>query len=269
MNNVYVLIPRMEVSRATAMPAWWLVAAPGPLPAVGFAHNLGRTLGVKEQGTCLVHHTEQMLMEDSLGYAYSPQQHRAAMYSMTDAMGSGDYSSKNKNALSLQPVVECNVTVSLLIAFPEEEPIDAQLIERFLVGARYGGGLVHEHGEVRVLKSLEECRSHLKSGFVVNERSDLILERMQAGLSQLDALLELTRSDNRSANPWLVPANLGFATITPPTLKSGGRESYPHAFGEPLIGLTQYVPVRDGLAFWQYSNPEPNIFTITTKPKEI
>lgn len=269
MDKVYLLIPHMEVSQANATPAWWLVAAPGPMPAVGFAHNLGRKLGVKEHGTCLVHHTEQMLMEDTLGSVYAPQQHRAAMYSMTSVMGAGDYSSRNKYALASQPVIKCNVEISLIIAFSAEDPINPATIERFMESARYGGGLVRTHGKIKLFRSLEECQAHVKSGFVVKERSDLLFEKMQEGQTQLDALLELTRADNRAANPWLIPANLGYALVTPPELKIGGRDDYAHAYGEPLIGLTQYVSARDGLVFWQYQNPEPTIFVVSTIQKEI
>lgn len=262
----YLVFPRMHVTRANFQPAWWVIAPPGPMAALGFAHSLARALGTRELGVAIVHHDARLLAEDTGAYLLAPQQHRAASYTYDagGAKGSTDYASNAALDLSLQPVVEGNVVVSLVVAIPDDAFYREADIEQFMARARYGGGIVEPGTRFRTEKSQADVMRRLRSGFSVHDRTDLMLAAVAQGITPAEAFLSLTSAAARADNPWLIPANLGYLALTPIEERRGSRGGYPHAFVEPLVGLTQYRPVRDGLPYWQYRHPENNLFLTTT-----
>jgi len=69
---------------------------------------------------------------------------------------------------------------------------------------------------------------------------------------------------------WLLPAVMGYATITPFAQRVGVREDVPHAFAEPLVGLVHYKSVRqvqeDDSLFWSGSWIRDDVFVVTSHP---
>lgn len=278
--NKYLVIPRMEVQSANAQPAWWLTGPPSPMAYLGFAHNLGRILGEPATAVAVVHHDYQMLAERMPSISGSdrrlrPHQMRAAVFVDGD-----DYSSSNKYALSLQPLVRCHLTVSLALAFDDEASLDLDGVGRFLATARLAGGTVAEHGEPSIVTSRQACRQALGPGFLLIERSDL-MQPEEGDSDVLDTLLRVTRRPAKESDaqddgtparpstehPWLLPTTLGYAAVTPIEARQRSREGYAHAYAEPLVGLAQYVSLSKNppLAFWRYARPRPDVFSATTK----
>lgn len=263
--SYYLLVPRLEVSSANFMNAWWLLAPPGPLAALGFAHALGRQLGLRERGVAIVHHDAQLLAEQLKPYdVLRPHQHRAAGY-LAGSDHKKDYA-EGSNTLALQPVAKGHLGVSLVIAFDEDGPLSLGQVENFLAGGRYAGGVIWAHGKLEAFTSLSECQARLKTGFFVEERTDLMEATMaELACDPLDAMLQLTSSRQRETYPWLIPSVLGYSAITP-ILEDvpGSRENALHAYAEPLVGLTQFAPVRDNaIPFWRYERRDNHFYAKT------
>lgn len=270
MNHEYLVIPRLEVRAANAQSTWWLINAAPVMAANLFAHNLGRATGAYPQGVGILHHDAQLLGEvfyDRL----KPQQRRGAVYINVD-----DYSSKNKHALSLQPTASCHLRVTLVLEYDalESAPPSLGEVNEFLHGARLAGGHIVSHGEPYVAESLALLRRLLTSGYWIVERQDL-LASAGADSDPLDGLiaacgrtlLDVDAEKPKSAS-WIAPTTLGYAMLSDYVQRPGTRGGYPHAYAEPLVGLVQYVPLRelgDYPPLWRTTWPRDDVFLITQK----
>ena len=255
----YLWLPRLSVSNANAQPSAWLVAAPSPTAYLGFAHQTGRLLGTYISGVAIVHHHLEFRAE-KLRRDMLPHQFRAA-----GLINSNDYASTNKHALALQPSVRCNVVVSLALECKDDALLPADVLGDWLARARIAGGTISpDFGEPQLGLDSDALSKQLKTGSSVVERKDLM--QPQAGdRDRLDAFLRATSRGQRVDNPFVSPALLGYRAITAFRERERTRGDYPHAFAEPLIGLTQFKPVRDeGLHFWRYRRPSPDLFLATT-----
>lgn len=276
MNEEYLLLPRLEVRTANAQSTWWLINAAPVVAANLFAHNLGRVTGAFPRRVGILHHDAQFLGE-VFYRQFRPQQRRGAVYINGD-----DYSSKNKHALSLQPTATCHLTLSLVLAFDalEGSPSISEA-ENFLAGARLAGGQVVGHGKPDAAGSLPELRQVLPAGYWLVERPDLI-NAADSSADPLDALIAACsrprrRWKDRSGDPetapnpdsWVVPATLGYALLNEPADRPGAREGHPHAYAEPLVGLVQYLSLRQladqALPFWRTVWPRDDVFLVTQK----
>lgn len=243
MYTEFLVIPRLKVSGANLLAAWWCVAPPGPTAALGFAHALARAASTREIGVGLVHHDADYSIENLGAYTVFPQQRRGAVLIDKD-----DYAKQSKS-LSLQPTVTGHLELSLIIEFPVNT-VNPELVNDFLFKSHYGGGLILEHGAPKVLPTLEECQALIRTGFAVHDRSELLRDEQ---LNPLEKLLELTTPKASEKQSWLVPALLGYQAITPLAARCKVRGDYRHAYVEPLVGLTQYVPLRQAaVPIWSY-----------------
>lgn len=272
MSEHYLLLPRLDVQTANAQAAWWLINAAPIMAANLFAHNLGRQTGVFPRRVGIVHHDAQFLGEFFYG-KYKSQQRRGAVY-----IDKEDYSSKNRHALSLQPTATCHLSLSLVLAFDGLESLPPlSKVRDFLAGARLAGGQVIGHGEPRTAADLSDLRKAIPTGYWLVERPDLMVPPDSAG-DPLDALIGACSRPRRKrseaaedsrANPesWVVPTTLGYALITEAVERTGARGGYPHAYAEPLVGLVQYVSMRDladrAFPFWRMAWPSNDVFLIT------
>lgn len=265
----YLLIPRLEIRNANAQPAWWLIGAPPPTAFHGFAHALGRATEATPNGVGIVHHDIQFLGEE-VGNRLHPHQFRAA-----GLIDKDDYSSKNAHVLSSQPTARCHLTASLVIRFSDAEGdnLSQARVERFLAGARLAGGNVLEHGKLGIPSDWDGVEKALRRwrGFALHERQDLMVK--QPGERDfLDVLLRLTRPtpENRQAYPWLMPTTLGYRAISPIERRVNSRQNLPHAYAEPLVGLVQYRPLRDGgLPIWEWRHDPARDRFILTAPTPL
>lgn len=262
----YLVIPRIEVRNANAQPAWWIIGPPPLTAYAGFAHALALALELPGcRGFGVVHHDIQYLGE-SAGGDFRPHQFRAASFIDKD-----DYSSKNQYALSAQPTARCHLCVSLAIAFDDEAGLDIDtLLPRFLHGARLAGGNLVEYGKCVLKGSPIDAAAYLKNGHALHERQDLMVKQ-EGERDMLDVVLRLTDPQRRGSDdpppPWLMPTTLGYRAVTSFQQRNNVRDGLPHAYAEPLVGLVQYQPLRDGgLPIWRAVNPDPSTFLVTTQP---
>lgn len=265
MSQFIVLLPRMEVTGANAQAAWWFLAPPSPTAYVGFGQALAMKCLPPEElatfvGVGVVVHDYRLRAEKVEGaYSLRPHQLRAAAL-----INAADYSSKNKNALSLQPSARCDLTVSMAIVFEEGANVDMDQVKIFLENARIAGGVVEpDFPGALTFESMQQVKRRIKTGFALYARPDLMIPA--AGEDTLDALLRATlpTKENRAANPWVMPATLGFATVTPIRDRVWTRDGHPHAFAEPLVGLVQLKSLQNAsIPVWKFARPSERVFIV-------
>ena len=229
----FLLIPHLRAQSANIHNASFLLGGPPVLPAYFFAHALGRRLNFKALRVSLVHHYMRPKGQVGGYGVFYPQQRRAASFTYGSSSGR-DYSSKNKHALSLQPVATADMCVSLIVECEGLRTL--QGIDEILFGAKFSGGAVVSNGKPKTTPSFEEAFDLLTSGYIVMDRRDL-LERRE-GKDQAQLLIDALGSFPSKARgtSWLSATNLGYAAISEFEQRIGSREGYQHAFAEPLVG---------------------------------
>lgn len=232
----YIVIPRISAQRANALSTPWAVTMAPVFAATMFAHALGRAVGIQPISVGIIHHDAQLLSEgmEKGGYGSSPQQFRASTY-----IDSSDYSSGNKNALSLQPTVSMHLEISLILLF-EEMPSLSE-INKSLRSQRLAGGIIIDHQEVYSKSSLDDLFKSIHGGFFVLDKSHEIIEKSN-GKNRIESLISLVNDKpiDGDKKRWLSPAVLGYAALTDFEKRSMVRDDEYHAFVEPLVGLVEY-----------------------------
>ena len=262
------VIPHIRVQGANLQTSGILLGGVPLMASTMFAHALARKLSVKDTGVIYIHHDRQ----DLGGFAYgrfTPAQRRGSAF-----INKNDYSSKNPNALSLQPTASCHLHLSLVIRFDGRRRPRLADLQKLLMNSRFAGGQITSYGEAKWAddneKTLKDVLGNtIKTGFVVLDRQDVLLAYQQSqNLNRLQAftrLLALTKDGLNHAFgehhglSFLSATNLGYALLEDPkTDRTGVRQAYtldndvietPHAYAEPLIGLVQYVSIRQLLNF--------------------
>lgn len=261
----YAIIPYINVQSANLHTSGILLGGTPLMASSLFAHHLARQLGVKDKGVIYIHHGRQ----DLGGFAYgrfTPAQRRGSVF-----INKNDYSSKNPHALSLQPTASCHLQFSLVIEL--DDFIDSEELIEIINNSRFAGGQIIEMGTVKVLPAHSQKLSRIlteliPTGFVIIDRQDVLLNFQQSQhLNRLQAFTQLLALNkqglahyfgNDSLLSFLSATNLGYALLEPPNSeRTGVRQAYhpandgdgevmdtPHAFAEPLIGLVQYVSLR-------------------------
>jgi CRISPR-associated protein Csy2 len=265
MSQFIVLLPRLEVTGANAQGAWWFLAPPGPTAYVGFGQALALKClppgaGHEFVGVGAVVHDYRLRAEKiAKTYSWLPHQLRAAALINGD-----DYSSKNKNALSLQPTARCDLTVSLAIVFEEGASVDQDKLEVFMRSARIAGGVVSVNSLDPVyLDNMGQVRERLGTGSALHARPDLMVPA--SGEDTLDALLRATQPtrEAREANPWIIPATMGYAKVTKAQERVWTRDGHLHAFAEPLVGLVQLKSLKAAsIPVWKFKKPSDRVFLV-------
>lgn len=292
MSDIYLFLPRLRVQGANAQATWWLVNATPVMACAMFGHALGRHLEETVSGVAIIHHDAQLHGEQFKWFR--PEQRRGAMF-----INKTDYSSKNPHALSLQPTASFSGEFSLVMQFDESAEIDVGAVNQFLTQARLAGGQIIEHGPPSIEASVTKLRDRLGTGYWVVDRRDLmekaneedwldVLLRVTArpewthltksavpavldAASESDEAVEMpTQTEelpNELPSSWIVATNLGYALLTKAEVRAGARDSFPHAFVEPLVGPVQYVSIRHygerALPMWQHGWPQDDVFLLT------
>ena len=291
----YVLLPRLVIRHANALAGVHVINA-APVMALNlFAHNLARHVlpagfAYDQVGTAILHHDAQMLGEwggDGF-YDFHPQQRRGA--SLIDKT---DYSSKNKQALSLQPVATCHLTLSLVLTLPGD--LSMQTLCRFLDSARIAGGVVLTYDPPQIAANWQALK--IPDGFWLVERADLMtghpLDALFSAIGQRShdpaAQARATTPPGNGAlalpHSWIVPTVLAYAAVTPfaqgktgqrMSMSVGGEleDTPPHAWSEALLGLVQYASRRHWaqtsygaqLPFWRPGWIDKNVFAVQQTP---
>lgn len=284
----YAVIPRIRVQNANMQSNGLLLGGVPLFAANMFAHHLARQLGTQDEGIIYIHHDQQRLGGQAFG-RFTPAQRRGAVF-----IGKKDYSSKNKYALSLQPTASCHLEFSLVIKFTSSR-ISPEKLSNILKRSRFAGGQIIEFLEIttHAENELETALKKIKTGFVILDRQDLLIEyqqrqqlnRIQAFTQLLalksDALRDFFNDQNLS---WISATNLGYALIEPLTDQRTGirqaqdQQTTAHAYAEPLTGIVQYFSLGEILRkstetkddtwhnlqklLWTYHWPQEDIFLL-------
>ena len=193
----YLAIKDIAVQTANVRTLWWVVAAAPVVPAVQFAHALGRAGGALPTGIHLIHHDTQHLGEPGFDYGrYAPKQRRGAMLIDGDDYASGSKSRnvsktlKSTGTLSLQPIATAHLSLSLVIEFDASSFSRWQsgLATKFLEGARFAGGQVMKYTEPQQHDELESALRQIGRGFLITDRRDLLEGRRYRLAALVEAL---------------------------------------------------------------------------------
>jgi CRISPR-associated protein Csy2 len=294
----WLVLPRLEVRSMNAQPAWWCVGAPGPMAARGLAQRLGElALGkgaADIEGVAMIWHNFELRGErisSKPGSAFQDffaHQHRAAALINDD-----DYASGSKT-LSGQPTVRGDGTVTIVLALNSRSSVNLIEMQRILDVGRFAGGSIVSHQfrfprNDRTVESPQEKLIHeewssvmkrIRTGFAFVDRSELIQQAMAAGATDpLQAFLACTQPESRAsrdarpsakdgfAHPrssWLSPYLAGYYGLTGAGDRRMSRDGHPHAFVEPLVGLGQFLSIRESgvIPFWDYAGGEDGTYRI-------
>ncbi len=297
--SYFVLLPRIQVRGANAL-AGQLVVNAAPVMAVNlFAHNLGRHTGLFPTGVAILHHSADMLGEHF--YQFQPQQRRGAVL-----IDKNDYPAGSQS-LAMQPGANFHWQVSLLLCFdeePEQHRIERFMVGARLAGGQVLSmqplRCSQEPETLRpylksgywLLERPDLMPDEATDGDFLTEWVAVLGRRAsrrqplaaseaespaEANLLADDTEVEedgswTTEAEQGAAPPplpesWLLPTVLGYAAITDFAPRGGVRDGLPHAYGEALYGLVQYVSVRDfgsrSYPLWHMSWPQPDVFTVS------
>lgn len=269
------VIPHIRVQGANLHTSGILLGGSHLMASNMLAHALARKLGIQDTGVIYIHHDRQ----DLGGFAYgrfTPAQRRGSAF-----INKNDYSSKNPYALSLQPTASCHLHFSLVIRFDGRRRPRLAELQNLLTNSRFAGGQVISVGEISWADDNETSlrkvlNDTIKTGFVVLDRQDVLLNYQKSqNINRLQAftrLLALTKEGLHHAfgeqhgMSFLSATNVGYALLEAPTIdRTGVRQAYTldndaiqtlHAYAEPLIGLVQYVSIRQLLNFATVQNTD-------------
>lgn len=268
MSQFIVLLHRMEVTGANAQPAWWFLAPPSPTAYVGFGQALALKCLPPDAvtdfvGVGAVIHSYRLLAEKFKGKKATDNFWRPHQFRAAALINNHDYVAGTM-ALSAQPTARCDLTVSLAIVFENGDGVSVDKVKVFMRNARLAGGVVAaDSPDIDFIEGMAQVRARIKTGFAVHARPDLMVPA--AGEDALDALLHATlpTKENRDANPWVMPATLGYATVTKIQDRVWTRDGHPHAFAEPLVGLVQLKSLKDApIPVWKYQRPFERVFLV-------
>lgn len=289
---IFLTFPHMEVQGANAHATGWMLSTCPAMAATMMAENFGfqLRLGEKPSGVAIIHHDAQLLAEKELPKSFNarfPHQFRGStMFNMKDV--NSKYMGKQP-VNGLQPTASMNGTWSLILKF-DETSIENRLPDAarvFLRSARFAGGSIVDHGDPVVGRKLvsrgvrKEDQGvfdrSIGNGFAIVDRTHLI---SSTGRSKIASLLSLAAGDAGSDEEkegegvkmkWYVPAVLGYAMMTEFQERKNVRNNKPHAFCEPMVGLTEYISVRQldehelhlEDVFWRHKWLNESVFAIT------
>lgn len=226
------------------------VITPAPVFATIMAmHALEKKLcsvhgnaGLGIQGVGIVHEDARPWvehLEDKNGWIETYINHRRGAY-LFDGK-------PNPITNSMQPMALSDITWTIILAC-QREPVTDDSLKNMLLSMRLAGGEIREV-KVRTYEFLEEAIKNVHSGFWIDDATDIMLHSKKPARDLFAATLQ---------EPWLVPANLGYALLCDPEQRMGSRDGAPHAFAENMVGLLRYTSihkVRKSITyecFWRY-----------------
>lgn len=268
--SYYLILKHLNVRHANALSSNYAITA-APIMAVNlFAHALGLKIGCPSAGVAMIHHDAKYLAESDFHSGFKRpqfQQFKASTY-----IDKNDYVGTTMS-LSLQPVATMHLKLSLVIEFASKP--DLNLVKSFLREARIAGGVIESYAQPHEFHESDDALFEAipGNGFWLIDRQDLLL-----GDNPIDLLVSAlgTRAnpDADPSNTWLTPVVTAYAMTSTPQERVVGVRSlsdgtYPaHAYGEPLLGLAQYVSTREfegeTLPFWRSRWIDETVFAVST-----
>ena len=258
---MFFLIKNMDIRGANALSAYPVANGVSPLAVAGFVRALAINLGLdstENLGFSIVHHSTKIRSE--AGTKPIPLQKIGALLTCSSAgkLGSTDYASGSMS-LALQPVIECDTKISVVIDFDYMELIP-ESISNAVHLMRVAGGQIQSFDAVYEFETFDAAIKKVGAGYVYAERSDLLsvgpANRVKAFVDNLypaflpaEHPFKQAKKDTsaESAAPWIVPFNLGWLPLTEFQGNPGSRHGFDHAYAEPLIGFVEMLPARKAI----------------------
>jgi CRISPR-associated protein Csy2 len=264
--SYYLILKHLNVRHANALSSNYAVTA-APIMAVNlFAHAMGLKIGCQADGVAMIHHDAKYLAEMDFHSGYKRpqfQQRRASTY-----IDKNDYVGTTM-ALSLQPVATVHLKISLIIEFANKP--DLGLVKAFLHEGRIAGGVIETYADPQEFHESDDALFDAipGNGFWLIDRKDLLL-----GDNPVHSLISALGTKSEVNGTWLTPVVPGYALTSKPADRVVGVRNlsdgtYPaHAYGEPLLGLGQYVSTREfegeTLPFWRSRWIDDTVFAVST-----
>ena len=143
-TDIYLVLP--PHAGAGGQHVYFLMGGPPVLAAWFMAHALGRKMDMADDVLSMAFVLHSLTpLGDSFYGVFNPQLRRGAAYTFGSSRNGTDYSSKNKQALSLQPVARAHMEVSLVVGIRDLGATEG--INSLLVGGRLAGGAVTQRGK--------------------------------------------------------------------------------------------------------------------------
>jgi CRISPR-associated protein Csy2 len=224
----FLHVSHLKVTGANVLSASWLVSPAQVIPALMFSHNMGRRTGFSPTGVAIVHHDYNLVGEWFSG--------GFGAYQRTE-IGAGV--SGNKVRGPSQPTILANMELSLYIEFEGDPPSESALKKFFEGGIRFSGGTAQirkpNSGYRQIVEGVKK-----ESGFWIVDRTDLVDPKQP-----LNSIVNNIgfKNFNKGKDSWLCPAVLAHVMAEGPI--GTGREDYPQYYGEPCVGLVQYISVHE------------------------
>lgn len=281
----YIVLHRIKAHRSNALATPFLASPIVLFAAAMLGHALGDDTKTPISSVMYVHHdayllSEKLTIKNGENYITTvfPHQYRAAHF-----IDKNDYSShKNKasktvevekikgapkdprtysKSLSLQPVFNADIEVSLVFGFESEFNPSIERIKESLDGRRLAGGTIHAIDSVEIFDAFGEVLQAIGTGFVLMDRSD-VLQHDNSMDSFIQNLLNPQHVDGK--RPWRAATVCGYSMITDFTQKKNVRNNSMHAYAEPLVGLFDLLSVRQILNTYTNQTPSSAQYTKNT-----
>lgn len=268
--SYFVILKNMKVAKANVFACNYFISAAPVMAAHLFSHAMGAKTGCRNGRIAYIHHDAMPQAESDRSAGFKtvvPQQRKAATF-----INKEDYAG-NSMSLSLQPVFTADLEVSLVMEF-DAKP-DRDIIEEMLFSGRLAGGRIDSYAELVILHAeSEDFESHIpERGYFLVNRSEL-LKTKDPIKSLIESLSEAPGVGRK--NSFLTPFVAGYALTSDPRENLTGvrmlhDDTIPaHAFAEPMVGLAQFVSVRDQFSeipFWEGGWDENSAYLLTQKTK--
>lgn len=261
----YILIPELKIHNANALSNSLTIGVPAMTAWLGAVHALERRIRTYDSLN------DVKFVKMGLSYLRSDLQvYRGYGDYVNSIVGTGNPVNEDGSRASFIEEPRIHLTVSLLI---EAEGITGDIednlcsvIGKDLCKMKVAGGDILEFKDIQIMycdesnSSTRKIMSRLMPGFVLVERTDLLIDEIDSGRDSLSRLLDYIAVHNtlsvtdekrewvktKELPGWLVPIAVGFRGISELGKVKNQRDiTKPHRFAEPIVTLGEFkLPYR-------------------------
>jgi len=285
-----ILLPKLSIQAANGLTSPYSVGVPPMTSWLGMADALRRKLSDKGidiafNGVVVAYHKHTLHTHREKG-DYQASIKKVGVPMIRDSKG------KLINAPFIDDV-RIDLTISIGIKVDNLPDIGhdelAAEISNTVATLRFAGGDLIGIPYAEIINTLDDegeqyFLKRLMPGYVMIDRSDLMISEMEKGLDAGDALLELLKATSRSSidkkqkttwktsrkyKGWIVPMTVGFAGISPVISANNQRdEKATHKFAEAVVTACEFImPFRAETfdsVFWRTHYDKHNELYLTT-----
>lgn len=265
MMKKYILIPELKIHNANALSSSLTIGVPAMTAWLGAVHALERRIRIYDSLN------DVKFVKIGLSYLRSDLQvYRGYGDYVNSIIGTGNPVNEDGSRASFIEEPRIHLTVSLLI---EAEGITGDIedslcsvIGKALCKMKVAGGDILKFKDIQILycdesnSSTRKIMSKLMPGFVLVERTDLLIDEIDSGRDSLSRLIDYIAIHNtlsvtdekrewvktKKLPGWLVPIAVGFRGISELGKVKNQRDiTKPHRFVEPIVTLGEFkLPYR-------------------------